>query len=166
MPTFYGTAELQRAITAVWNASAINAAFKAYWNEQQKGLFDVLHFGEAGPSQPWPYCVYVIPVSRKSIGMAGRDRNSRREIRDTMVEFHVFAKAVTTTSGAELCAAMADQVRQVYGGHPTATPTPVPGTIRVSPGDEYPARAGDDEYKWILKYLMRADLRQATIQAS
>lgn len=166
MPTFHGTAELRRAINAVWDASPINAAFQAYWDEQQRGGYSVLNYGDASPNQPWPFCVYLITTSKPTIGMSGKTTDSRREIRDSIVEFHVFARHVSDTSAGELAALMADEVRKVYGGHPSTPPTRIPGVLLAKPQDEfdYP-RAGDDEHKWLLRYMMRTDLQRASIPA-
>lgn len=164
MPTFYGTARLEAAIVEVWRASILEAAFKAYWNESQKGRYPVLHDQEAGPQQPWPYCVYLLPASVPTVRMAGKKQevDAIREIRDTKIEFHVFARSTGSTSGKELAAALAAQVREVFGGSPTVAPTAVPGAFLCQPGDELGVRQGPDEYKWLVKYTIRTDLKQLT----
>ena len=86
-----GTADLQKAIITVWNASGLNALFEALGGESP-----ILQDQEAIPSQAYPYCVLNQPTISTDTRMS--DDSGNRHIRDVSQSFSVFTSIVSGDS--------------------------------------------------------------------
>lgn len=169
MPTYIGQAKLHNALVNRWANGGLSTLFESYWAEDAIGEYTVLNDGEAGPNQPWPYCVYVLSESKPTIRMTGPE-NQNWEVRDTSLEFHIFALAIGSEGAKEVAARLAERVMARFGGHPTEHPAPV----EVVGGDilimkfmgEFGVRAeksgSEEEWKWIVKYQIRQDVQSAS----
>jgi len=164
------TADILKAINAVWDASELDDLFKSLWpSDYAADEWEVLHDGEAEPGQPHPYCVVdetrTTVVERMSDGV-----NTKRETRDVAVTFHVHAKSVDgdNRTGKQIAADLAEKIMEVFGGHPTVAPT---GDLSLDNGshlitqydNDYCLRVGDEEFEWILAYNFRLDVPVAVI---
>lgn len=164
-----GTADLHTAITTAWNASTLNATFRDYWAVADTTEFPVLHDQQAGPAQPFPYCVYNMTEGSVVARMSGHTASERHEIRAVPVEFRIYARAHASVdkSAKAIAAELAEAVLKVVGGHPTVAQT---GAFTLSNGavlhpsydNDIGMRDGDEEYSWILRYTFTLDVPVAT----
>lgn len=165
MPELFGSAALHKAITDRWEAGALDAKFTAYWPAGKTDEFVVLEDAEAGAGQPWPYCVFMITDTAPKTFMTGAD-HTHKQIRESPLEFHIFARQVGETPAKALAALLALEVMAVFGGHPTqpsANPRSLGGgIILVKYNGDFPVRVGDDEYKWMVRYHIKQDITVAT----
>ena len=161
--------DLHRAINAVW-AGELDWEFKKIWSEANREEFASLHDQEAGPAQPWPYCVIHIEEDSVATRMSGHTKNERHEIRSVPVAFHIYAREITEGGGSGKSAKviggeLADQVLMRFGGHPTVAPKAVALTsgscLPAQYQSCYAERQGDDEYRMVINYLFRLDVPQA-----
>lgn len=160
-----GTADLYKAINTAWDASGINATFRALWAlGVVPGEFLVLNDQEAIAEQPFPYVV-MDEVGSEDIANMSFGTDSKMEIRDVEVRFNVQARIVEGDSrtSKEIAAFLVEEIMKVFGGHPTVRPTEA---IELDNGDhlitqfvnDFAIRTGDDEYQWIVQYLFRLDI--------
>jgi len=160
-----GTADLLKAVNTVWDASNLNAAFKALWDSGfMSADWEVLQDGEAQPGQPWPYCV-IDQTGTSTVARMSKSGSDKWEVRDTQVTLHVHCKSVSGNSntGKELAGGLIEAIMEVFGGHPTEAPT---GSLELDNGNhlitqylnDYCIRNGDDEYEWVLTYNFRLDV--------
>lgn len=158
-------ADLYTAINTAWDASGLNAAFRALWPSGYGSAdYPVLHDQEASPGQPYPFCV-IDQTSSRTINRMTGGPGRLREIRDVTVTFNVHATNVVgdSRSAKQIAAAMAAEVMKVFGGHPTQAAT---GAVTLANGKhlitqyqtDYGVRTDDDSYQWVLSYLMRLDI--------
>ena len=157
-------ADIYRAIQALWTAESIDTPFKALWPASVTPTdYPVLHDGEATPGQPWPYCVFGVSPSNTAARMS-RTTTSKWEIRDVPCEFHVHGKPVTgdTRSAKRIAAAMAANIINKFGGGPSVAPTAMSldnGNFLIAQyQNDYGVRTGDEEYQWIVAYILRVDV--------
>jgi len=157
------SADLAKALNSVWDASGLNAKFKALWSSATDE-FQVLNDQEAAPDQRWPYCVFEMSAGETTDRMSGQTNLSLWEIRDIPVVFTVQAKVVTGDSRTAkgIAAYLAEEIMKVYGGHPTVHPTPLTldnGNFLITQyQSDMGVRTSDDEYSWLLSYLFRLDI--------
>jgi hypothetical protein len=159
-----GSADLRKAIVSLWDSSDLDEKFSDLWRSSIVVTeYLTLHDQEAGPKQPFPYCVFEQGAGDTTDRMSG-DKNTIREIRDLPCEFrcHARKRSGDTRTAAEIAAYLAEEVMKVFGGHPTE----VPDDLTLDNGNwlitqyqnDYGIRTGDDEYQWIVSYLMRLDV--------
>ena len=119
-----GQADLLQSINAVWDASTLDALFKALWPATPGGDdFSVLHDALAGGEQPWPYCIFDVQPGSISDRMS-KGTNDLWRTEDIPVEFKVFATEVSgdSRSAKGIAAYLVEEIMKVFGGHPTVTP--------------------------------------------
>lgn len=159
------TADLLKALNTAWDASSLDATFKALWGAEFVATdYEVLHDSEATPGQPFPYCVLESSAPGTVARMSG-GIDALREIRDIPLIFNIHASTVTGDSrtAKEIAATLAEEVMKVFGGHPTQAPS---GVITLDNGNhliteyqnDYGIRTGDEEYQWRIDYLFRLDV--------
>lgn len=159
-----GTADLITAINSAWDGSGLNGAFQALWpSGTSTTQFPVLHDEEAGPGQPFPYCVMELETPRVETRMSNTG-NFKRELRSAIVRFNIHAKEVTGDSRSvkQIAACLAEEVVKVFGGHTTSAPA----TLTLASGQILPAqyvtdyghRTELDNYQWVIEYLFRIDV--------
>ena len=158
------TADLLKAMNTVWDASSLDAAFQALWDSGiTASEFEVLHDVEAGPSQPFPYCVFEQLEGTTTDRMTGRGL-LLNEIRDVPINFTIHAREISgdDRTAKKIAADLAEAVIKVFGGHPTEVPTPLVldngGFLLAEYQNDMGIRTGDDEYSWLVSYLMRTDV--------
>lgn len=159
-----GAADLWKAINVAWDASSLDASFKAYWDDPTETEFPVLHETEAEGKQPFPYCVMTVENGTVQTRMS-QEAGVKRHIRAYPVEFHVHAREIATETGGakEVAADLAEEIMKVFGGHPSQSPT---GTLTLDNGahlltqyeSEFSVREDNDRYKWIMNYLVYVDI--------
>ncbi len=157
--------DLCKAINTAWDASILDASFKANWDDPTETEFYVLNDQEAPAEQPWPYVVMDQPSQNTVERQSGGGGVIKREIRDVIVQFniHVEIDAGDTESAKETASDLAEEIMKVFGGHPTTSPT---GTITLDNGNhlitqyqtDFGVMTGDDEYQWAIQYLFRIDI--------
>lgn len=153
-----GTADLHKAIVALWNSENLDAEFTS-----RGGSLPALHDMEATPAQPFPYCVFEQSPGIVVTRMAGDYGTHKYHTRDVPWQFRIHAGPQGGQSAKQTAAALADRVMRVYGGHPTAD---LPAFPAMDNGEnlvtqyitDYGMRTGDEEYEWIVSYNCRLDV--------
>ena len=156
------SSDLHKAVTNRWIASHLDDVFNGFWSESNVDQFPVLHDQEAGPGQPFPYCVFQ-QEQGTTISKMSRTAAGRYEIREVPWDFRVHARAFSgdERSAKEIASALVEEICKVFGGHPTSSP----GDFSLDNGSiiqstylsDYGVRTGDDEYQWIIKYSFLID---------
>lgn len=163
------TADFCKALNAAWDASGLDAKFKALWPAAVlPGEFPVLHDQEAAPGQPFPYAVLDV----MDVGVTARMSDgalTKRELREVTVAFTVQAREVTgdARDAKGIAADMVAEVMKVFGGHPTVPPTAV---LTLDNGDvvqlqyqtDFGVRTSDDSYSWVMKLKALLDVPMTT----
>jgi len=158
------SADLAKAVNAVWDASDLNAKFKALWPVGAAvDEFPVLHEVPAGGDQPWPYCVFEIPASTVSTRMT-KGVLDLWETRDAAVTFKVHTGVVDgdARSAKQIASYLIEELMKVFGGHPTVPPTDLEldyGNFLISTfQSDYAMREDEDHYMWTASYVFRLDV--------
>jgi len=156
-----GSRDVHEAVATAWDSADLDDLFTAYWGGDDSDDFLVLNDQEAAPEQPFPYCIFnqeePIVVNRMSGTLS-----ARREVRDIIWEFRVYAKTVDSTAAKDVAGALAEEIMKVFGGHPTETPS----ALSLDTGQhlitqyltDYGMRLGDSEHYWLVRYLFRVDV--------
>ena len=159
------SADLLKAINTAWDASTLDATFKALWAASvTDSEWVVLEDQEAMAEHPFPYVVFEQTEGTTTDRMSG-GASAIREIRDVPVSFRVHAREISGDSrtAKEIAAYLAEEIMKVFGGHPS---TAVTGTMTLTNGNhlitqyqtDYGVRTSDSEYQWTLNYLFRLDV--------
>ncbi len=158
------SADIHKAVNTVWDASTLDASFKALWDaDVDTTEFPVLHDQEATPEQPFPYCVYEISSSSTTDRMSGVG-STIREIRDVSWVFHIHAREVDGDgrTAKEIAAELAEEVMKVFGGHPTVAATDLSldngGFLISTYQNDMGIKTGEDEYQWNVIYIFKVDV--------
>jgi hypothetical protein len=163
MTVLVTSADLHEALNKIWDDSGIDTEFKSFWKiVDYRDEFPSLHDQMAGPSQPFPYCVYEQEPGVVTARMTSATATGRREIRDIPVIFRIHATGQNNVTAKKICAELAEKILSVYGGHPTITPRSLVlnyGNFLIAQyQNDYGIRTGDEEYQWNIMYLMRLDI--------
>ncbi len=158
-----GTAAVHKAVVTVWNASTLNATFSALWGSATLGDYPVLHDQEAGPRQPFPFCVFEQTSGSTIVRMSG-GVSAIREVRDIPWSFRIQVKQISSDprSVKEIAAELAEEVMKIFGGHPTVAEQPLvldSGNALINQyQNDYGLRTGDEEYLWVVNYVFKIDM--------
>jgi hypothetical protein len=162
-----GSADIAAAFASLWQSSDLDAKFRELFPAADAGVqgqFLTLEDTTAPPGQPWPYCIYELSGPRTSARMSGASGGLRNEIHDYPIKLSIYARPIENDSRSEkeIAAALAALVMGVYGGHPNVIPQALSldngGTLPVIYQNDAGVRVGDDEYLWMVNYLIRADI--------
>ena len=158
------TADIQKAIVSAWSSSGLDAVFRALWSDPLPTDYVTLNDQEASPGQAFPYCVINQMSSTTTDKMSG-GADKLQEVRDIPVTFNVYTRPIAGDSRSikELAAYLAEEITKVFGGHPTVAPQ---ATLTLDNGSmlptryqtDYGIRIDDNEYQWVVSYLMRSDV--------
>lgn len=156
-----GSADVIAAVVVSWDEANLDEDFTGNWASGDVDNYPVLHDAEAGPKQPFPYCIFVLGALSVVSRMSGMDTN-RREIRDVPLEFHIHAKATSADDAKTVAAGLAEAVMAQFGGHPSE----LPGDLTLANGNalitqytnDFGIRTGDDEYQWNINYILKVDV--------
>lgn len=158
-------ADLHSAINTAWNASGLDATFRALWPAEYAAAdFPVLHDQEAAPGQPFPYCVMGESGSSTQVRMSS-EVHEKREVRDIAWMFTVHSNAIDgdARTSKEIASDLIEEIMKQFGGHPTVVPaqpiTLVNGKHLITQYvNDAGIRTGDDEYSWFVSYIFRIDV--------
>lgn len=157
------SSDLLNAINTVWDASTLDASFRALWSDPTDAEFPVLHDQEAGGGQPFPYCVFEMQAGSKRDRMSGSS-SANREVRDVPVNFRIHAREIAADSRTpkEIASDLAEEVMKVFGGHPTVAPTDLTldngHFLFAQYQNDYSVRTGQDWWQWIVSYIFRIEV--------
>ena len=157
------SADLHKAINTLWNSSGLEALFIDTWSAEEIAQFDALNDQEAGPRQPFPYCVFE-QLPRDVTTRMSSDSSSKREIHDVPWVFNIYAKFESgdATTAKEQVAVLAEEILKVFGGHPTESPTDLSldnGNFLISQLiNDYGVGSSNDVYQWVITYNFKLDV--------
>jgi len=159
-----GMADLHKAINTAWDASTLDATFKALWSDPTDTEFFVLNDQEAPGEQPFPYVVMDQTMSSTSNRMSG-GITSLREIRNIEIRFNIHTRDIDSDgrTAKTIASVLAEEIMKVFGGHPTVTPT---GAITLDNGKHlittytngFSIRTEEDQCQWVLVYVFKIDV--------
>jgi len=159
-----GQADLLKSIGVVWDASTLNATFRALWSATPDGDdFPVLHDTEAGGEQPWPYCIFESQFGVVSERMS-KGTDDLWTTRDMPATFKVHASEVDgdARSAKQVAADLVEEVIKVFGGHPTVAPEEITldnGNHLVTLyQNDFSMREDDVHWMWTVSYMFRIDV--------
>ncbi len=158
-----GAADLHKAIVTLWDDNDLDDSFTNLWADSDVDLFPVLHDSEATPGQPFPYCVFQVSPGFVRTRMT-RTVNSQWQTVDVPMQFNIHAKEISgdARTAKRLASDLAAAVMAVYGGHPTEPPQDGEldngNFLLAQYQNDYGVRTGDEEYLWIVSYVMRLDI--------
>lgn len=161
------SADLIKAINTVWDASTLDASFKALWNaEVAEDEFPVLHDQLAGGGQPFPFCIFEMLAGSRQARMSRDSSVSSNlwEIRDVPVDFRVHATDVAEDArGAKQIAAhLVEEIMKVFGGHATTAPMELTldngGVLSSTYQSDRSVRESEDHFVWTVSYIFRVDV--------
>ena len=163
-----GSADVAKAMLATWNSSGLNAIFQAYWSVAERAEFPVIHDEEAGPAQPWPYCVFRTeePETTGKMSAGPAIPTGRYETRESPWEFRIHGRTIPGKTGKTMASELMEEVCKVFGGHPTVAPTGSPtldngNILLVIYKTDFSMRDSETEYTWHIKYVVQTDIPQA-----
>lgn len=157
-----GTADLLKAVKALWEAAGLDAEFQAFWPAGTTGEV-VLEDEQAKPGRAWPYCVLEVPEPRVTSRMSG-DAARNWALRDYVLRFTVHADKSTadSRSAKEVAAHLAERVMAAFGGHPTELPRELEldngGVPLVQHTSDYFVRDENYRVRWVITYRVQADV--------
>jgi len=158
------SADLDKAINAVWDASTLDTLFQAlHKSDVSASQWSILNNDEASPKQPFPYCVYSLRPSATTTRMSAK-AGFLWEIRDIVCEFRVHARKVSgdSRSAKQIAAYLVEEIMKIFGGHPTQAPTDLEldnGNFLITEyQNDMGLRTGESEYQWGVTYLFRLDV--------
>jgi len=155
-----GSLDVHAAVVAAWN---LDTPFQVYWPAGSIGAFPVLHDTEAGPAQPMPYCIFGFQATNVIGRMSGTDTN-RRELRNVPLSFSIHTRTFSgvSKSAKKVAGELVNLVMALYGGHPSIVPAELVldmgGVLQLQYQNDYGGRTGDDEYSWMINYLVQVDV--------
>lgn len=156
---------LHTAIQALWQSSGLDWEFQRLRDAAGRvmpSLFD----GAADPGCKHPYCVFMQQGGFTQSRDSGHNTSEKHEIRDVPLEFRVHANTRRgyERTAKQVAADLADLIMQTFGGHPTAAKSPAAlalthgHVLLVQYQTDYGMREGDEEYAWVVSYLLRVDM--------
>lgn len=160
-----GSADIHQAIVTVWNTYGLEWEFKKNWKIlSNRDEFPALHDQEAGPEQPFPYAVFEILLGDTTSRMSGHSVSELHEIHDIPFNFRVHSRKLKGSgkTAKEIAAELTEKIMIRYGGHPTVSPKTLTldngSFLLVEYQTEFGAPTGDDEYRWMVSYIIRIDV--------
>lgn len=157
------TLDIDKAVIAVWNSQSLDSEFTTYWDSGESSQSMPLHDTRATPGQPMPYCVFDIGAS-STIGRSSSGATTINEIRQVPLRFsiHMRRKSGVSKSAKQVAGELADEVKKVFGGHPTVRPQALSldnGKQLVTTYQfDHGMKSGEDEFIWLLSYLIKVDV--------
>jgi hypothetical protein len=120
--------------------------------------YQPLSDGFARPTPPGPYVVFekFTPVIVGHMtGAAGVQREN--QLQNILVQLSIHAKSSTTESAKQKCVRMAKKVAAAFD--PDTSPWTINDDtmVKVDRQPDFHVREGDDEWAWILQYLVMID---------
>ena len=160
-----GQADLHTAINTVWDASGLDAIFQALHNSDVTSSdWEILHDTQAAAGQPFPYCVYQLFTGSLTTQMSSMNVGFVRHIHDIVGEFRIHAKKTSGDSrdAKQLAAYLMDEVKKIFGGHPTVSPSNLVlangNFLTTQYQSDLGVRTGESEYQWNITYRFRLDV--------
>ena len=158
-----GSADLHKAIAALWISSGLDALFQAKWNEADRSKYATLNDAEAAPGTPFPYTVFEAAQPSTDIRMSGRARKQKYHVDDQTWTFSVYAIPEESKSSKVVASELGDEILKVFGGHPTEEPQT--GGMELDNGSvllvqyqyDHFERQADNVWKWSVEYKIKTD---------
>ena len=157
-----GSADLHKAVAAIWASSGLEALFEGYWTVAQQADYITLNDGEAAPGTPLPYVVYDAPEPNIVSRMTGHSASEKHHVRDAEISFRVFAEQTDDDSAKEFASDLAAEIMEVFGGHPTETPSSLTldnGVVLINQyQSDFGVRVDDEVHLWTVRYIFKLDI--------
>ena len=152
-----GSWTIDEGIAARWDASGLDATFRAEWDDSQAD-YQPLNDEEARPQTPTPYCVYekgTPNIVEHHTGAASGGEH--QQIQEIPIQFTIHAQSTASESGKLIAKRMAKEVMTAFD----------PGTdiLTIDPdchiityrGPDFDVRTGDEEWAWVILYDILID---------
>lgn len=158
------SANIHKAVKTLWANASLDPHFSDMWSTTDRGEFTPLNDTEAGPSQPFPYCIFEIDKGKVDQRMSGQNKSHKQEIHELPVMFRVQTRDMGTAESAkEIAARLVGKILEVFGGHPTIA-NQVDGyeldhgNILMSQYQtEYAVRTSIENWSWTIEYKFVTD---------
>jgi len=157
-----GSADLHKAIAALWISSGLNALFLAKWAEADRSIYVTFNDAEAAPGTPFPYVVFEANPPSTQIRMSGSG-SQKFHVDDQTWMISVYAVPESTKSAKVVAGELGEEIMKVFGGHPTVEPSA--DTMELDNGSvllvqyqyDHFERQADNVYKWSAEYKIKTD---------
>jgi hypothetical protein len=162
--TLAGSSELHEAINTVWDNSTLDASFTTLWESGESDLHSVLHDGDAGPEQPFPYCVFEVGPATTQSRMSYDGTDAKRYVQDVPVSFTVYAgkESGDGRTAKRIAADLAELVMKEFGGHPDTVPDALAldnaSHLNTQYQNDFGLRLEDEVWSWRIDYLFTLDM--------
>lgn len=159
-----GTADLHKAIDAVWEARNLESKFKKTWSDADKDEYAALNDQES-TDQPFPYCIFQFfdsTTMHRDSGTVGEGQ--KNETRSIPLEFRVHAreKSGSSKSAKRIALNLAGEIMKAFGGDAQVAPANLcldnGGVVYVQYQNDFGTYQGDEEYQWVVEYLITVDV--------
>lgn len=160
-----GTADIFKAVVAVWTANNLNTQFNSYWEASKRTELPVLNETDAEAGHPFPYCVFSLMPPKTKEQHTGTDGQTIRQLRQVMCQFTVQTRDNGgASSQKEIAAALAAKIMEIFGGHPTVLPKfdgyamDYGSILSCRYQADYGVKTDIDNYSWVVQYLLTTDV--------
>lgn len=157
-----GSADVHKAVAALWESGGLNTLFQSYWAVADRSLHVSLNDAEATPGCPFPYCVFQGRAPNVAARMSGEGSSEKQHVVDHPWTFEVYAKQTSSQSAKQLAAELAEEIMKVFGGHPTTEPTDMTldngNLLLCRYENDWGERQDDEVHKWTVEYTIRTDV--------
>lgn len=157
------SADLHKAVNVIWDTQGLDWVFKVNWDLSDRDEFSSLNDQEAPPGQPFPYCIFQQSTVSSIIRMSGHTTNEKHEVRDIPWSFRVHSRQIVgnDSTAKELAADLIEKISMRFGGHPEVAPKQLTldngFVLLVQYQSDFGVETGDEEYSWILNYIIKTD---------
>ena len=158
------SADVHKAVNIIWDTQGLDWVFKVNWKLSDRDEFNSLNDQEAPPGQPFPYCIFQQSVGSVVTRMSGHSTNEKHEIRDIPWSFRVHSRQIEGNDSTvkELAADLIESIVMRFGGSPTVAPKQLTldngFVLLVQLQSDFGIVTGDEEYSWILNYIIKTDV--------
>lgn len=158
-----GSVDLNKAVAALWLVSGLDELIKSYWSVASASLYPTLSEAEAAPGTPMPFATFAAAQPSVDTRMSAAGRR-KQHIRSQTWTFDLYTTQTDDKSAKEVAAEIADEILQVFGGHPSETPSAMDmeldngQVLNVQYQSDHYERQGDTAYLWQVSYSIKTDV--------
>jgi len=154
----YGAHLLGCGIAERWETTNLDAVFRSYWSDSDKlARYPALHFEEARPASPFPFCVLDVATPVDDGHSVGELASEEIKYERVTVNFIIHAKAAGAKDAKAVGEEIAGLLQRCFDpGTPALEMGPARHNDTISNGT-WPVREGDQEYMVTVSYVMKIE---------